>query len=105
MKTFAKYLLVLLAGCKTTPATPVQAPLEPARAPAAPQEPDPPAVQCRGPKMIGWKTQEEMTPRDRSSFASALKRCPELYPASPCLVIFELVSPGNYRAICGAAKP
>lgn len=44
------------------------------------------------------------TKNDDYNKVVAEKRCPELYPKSPCLVVFEKREERVYRATCGRAN-
>lgn len=43
-------------------------------------------------------------PRDLPAYLIAARNCVRHFPASPCLVRFEKVEPGRYRATCGARR-
>lgn len=58
------------------------------------------AMSCPPTKLIGFAP--VLTKLDEQSMEAAAKRCPELYPASPCLKYFIKVEENVYRVICGA---
>lgn len=41
---------------------------------------------------------------DEANFNVAKRRCPELFPSSPCLKVFAKTEAYTYTAICGAAS-
>lgn len=47
---------------------------------------------------------DNWTEEDSIHMVAAIKRCPELYPESPCLKVFRKKEPLLYRATCGAEK-
>jgi len=101
MKLVKVLLLLAIAGCQTVaPPKP-----EPILEQKSEQKSEQKVVRCKGTKMIGWKSEAEMTDMDKSSYNSAKKRCPQLFLKSPCLVSFEKRKVNTYRAICGEALP
>lgn len=55
---------------------------------------------CPATKFIGLAP-ATMTEMDKYNFKTALKRCPELYPNSPCVKVFEQKGFQNYLVTCG----
>ena len=47
---------------------------------------------------FGW------TKRDQLALVTAQRRCPTLYPNSPCLIRFYRRAPLTYWAVCGASR-
>lgn len=48
---------------------------------------------------------EPWTQRDQRILDTAKVRCGQIYKDSPCLISFEKVTTGQYRAICGQKRP
>lgn len=55
---------------------------------------------CPPTKLIGFT--ERLTEQEIESLNHARNRCPEIYPDSPCLKIFEKREERVFWAICGA---
>lgn len=51
--------------------------------------------------LIGWASNEPLSPQSFEALQSAKKRCVVHYPQSPCLVKFIRKEEGRYHAICG----
>lgn len=46
----------------------------------------------------------QWTQRDENSIQRAKRRCGIIYKGLPCLIYFEKVDDGEYRAICGKSR-
>lgn len=88
-------LLILSSFSACTTATPKKPDTE---------EPKVAGPVCPGPKAVGWASKEEMTDMDWTNFKTAIGRCRELYPNSPCLKVFIKKAENTYNAICGEVK-
>ena len=97
MKLVKALLLLAITGCQTI--------APPKSEPILEQKSEQKVVRCKGTKMIGWKSPEDMTEMDKRSYNAAKNRCPTKYPKSPCLVSFEKRKTNTYWAICGEALP
>lgn len=88
-----------IAGCTTTlpPCDPnkVYIQVDP---PVCERVQKPTALSCPEPVRLGLP----YTTLDEANFRIAIPRCGELYPASPCLKVFNKVAPYTYRATCGS---
>lgn len=42
--------------------------------------------------------------QDKQALEQAQKRCPILYPNSPCVRVFRRTAPQTYQVICGPRK-
>jgi len=92
-------MLVFLTGCKTI------TPPEPLTSPVIEPEVDggwfvtPPPC---GPFLIEYRDNTQAEAYDESIIKTAVRRCGELYPNSPCLVKMVKLKDYSYYLICGA---